>query len=152
MLEFPCAISSLYITSSVLFLLLLHLWGGGAWIIHHDVCILIFPGKAPHIAVEENRLGHIKCCLLWAMNNKLIPIFTVISHFMAFMYKSEWQDVVYPLWVIPNRIWVSREVTNIVGVIYSWIAVNTKIFYIRGIYDVWQIFPIDEGVACWLIF
>ena len=44
---------------------------------------------------------------------KIIPILTVISHYIVFMHQSEWKDVGYPLWVIPERIWVSMEVTNV---------------------------------------
>ena len=70
---------------------------------------------------------------------------------MAFLYQSKWQDVGYPLWVIPYIIWVPREVTNFVGVGYSCIAVDTYVLSIRAISDIWQIFYIDEGIACWLI-
>ena len=47
----------------------------------------------------------------------------------------------YHLWVIPDRIWVSREIINIFGVIFSCIEVGTYILSIRGISDALQIFP-----------
>ena len=56
-----------------------------------------------------------------------------------------------PLWVIPYMIRSFREVTNIVGVSYSYFVVETWIFSIRSYSDVWQIFSIDEGVSCWFI-
>ena len=69
----------------------------------------------------------------------------------VFLRQSKWQDVGYPLWVIPLRIWLSREVTNRVGVSYSWLAVDTWVLSIRIISDIWLIFSIDEGVSCWSI-
>ena len=42
-----------------------------------------------------------------------------------FLYQSEWQDVAYPLWDVPDRILVSMDVTNRDGVSYSYIAVDT---------------------------
>ena len=44
---------------------------------------------------------------------------------MVLLYQNECQDVGYNLWFVPDRILLSREVTNIVGVSYSCIAVDT---------------------------
>ena len=70
---------------------------------------------------------------------------------MVFLNQPEWQGVGYPLWDIPGRIWVSREVNNLVGVSYSYISVDSYIFSIKVISDVWQIFSIGESIVCWLI-
>ena len=61
-------IKPIYITSGVMILLLIHLWGGIALIVHHNA--RIFFEKLPHIVVEETSLGHFKCRLLWYMNEK----------------------------------------------------------------------------------
>ena len=96
--------------------------------------------------VEETRLGHLEFWLLWDMNNKFIPILVVVNHYILFLHQSELHDVGYPFWVILESIWV-----KLVGVSYSWIAVDKYLFFIRGISDIWHIFYIDEGVACWFI-
>ena len=36
--------------------------------------------KVPNIVVEETSLGHLKICPLWDMNDKFIPILTVVGH------------------------------------------------------------------------
>ena len=71
---------------------------------------------------------------------------------MEFLYQYKWKDVGYPLRVIPEMIWVSREVTNSFVVSYSWITVDMQIWSIRSISDVWNTFSIDEDISCWLIF
>ena len=48
-------------------------------------------------------------------------------------------------------IWVSREVANLIGLSYSFISLDMYILSNRSISDVWQIFSIGEGVACWFI-
>ena len=58
-MELPCAISPIYITGSVLFLISLRLWNGRAWIIHHDLCVILVFEKVPHVVVENTRLGHL---------------------------------------------------------------------------------------------
>ena len=84
--------------------------------------------KVHHIVVEETSLGHIECWTLWSMNDKFINILTVVGHYMVFLHQYKWQNVGYPLWVIPDRVEVSREVTNLVAVSYYWIAVDTYIW------------------------
>ena len=59
------------------------------------------------------------------MNDKFIPILTVISHHIVFLHQSEWKDFGYPIWFVPDMILVSREVANIVLVCYSCIYVDT---------------------------
>ena len=78
--ELPCAISPLYITGGVLFLIFLNLWYVGALIIHHDVHILLIFEKVPHVVVEDTSLGHLECWPLWDMDDKLIPVLTVVIH------------------------------------------------------------------------
>ena len=78
MLELPYIIIPLYTTGSVLIRIFLHLWYGGAWIIYHDVCILIFE-KVPHTMIYETILGNLECWTLWDLNNKFIIILTVVG-------------------------------------------------------------------------
>ena len=59
------------------------------------------------------------------MNEKFIPILAAVGHYMVFLNQSDWNNVGYLPWVIPGMIWVSREITNFVGVGYSCIAVET---------------------------
>ena len=87
------------------------------------------------VGYEQNIHSHLDCC----------------KPLDGFLPQSERHDDGYHLWVIPESIWVSREVTNLVGVCYSWIAMDTWIFSTRRISKFWDIFAIDEGVACWLI-
>ena len=47
---------------------------------------------------------------------------------IVFLYQSKWQGFGYPLWVVPDRIWVSSKFTNLIGVCYSWIAVERRYF------------------------
>ena len=70
MLELLCAIIPIYITGSVSFLLLLHLWYGGELAILHDVQFLIFE-NLPHVVVEEISLVNIECWLVWDMCHTL---------------------------------------------------------------------------------
>ena len=102
-LESPRMTSPFYISSGVSFLLVLHLWYGGMRVVHQDVRILV----------------HIECCLLWAVNDKLISILAVIGHRVLFMEQAKGQDVCYSLGVIPHRIRIYREITNIFGVCHS---------------------------------
>ena len=74
---------------------------------HSPWCVHFFE-KVTHIVVEKTSIGNLECWLLWDMNEKFIPILTIISHYMVFLYQSEWQDVGDLLWIIPYRIWVSR--------------------------------------------
>ena len=53
------AITPIYITGSVPFILSLHLWIGRALIIHHDVCIFLVFEEVPNSIVEETILAHI---------------------------------------------------------------------------------------------
>ena len=62
-----------------MFLILLHMWYGGAQIIHQDVHILFICEKVPHVLVEETSLFRLKCWSLWATNEKLIPILNVVG-------------------------------------------------------------------------
>ena len=66
--------------------------------------------------VKQTSLGHLKCWLLWDVYDKLIPISAVVGHRVIFMDQAKGQDVCYSLGVIPHRIRVSRDITNLVGV------------------------------------
>ena len=79
MLELTCVIIPLYITDSVSFILSLHLWYWGAQTTYHDVRVIIFV-NVPNIVVEETSLGHLECCTMWDVNEKFIPILTVLGH------------------------------------------------------------------------
>ena len=75
--------------------------------------------------VKKTSLGHIKCWPLWNLDDKLISILAVVGHKVIFLYQSEGQDVSYSLGVIPYRIGISREVTNLVGVCHSCVTMET---------------------------
>ena len=69
--------------------------------------------------VKQTRLGHLKCWLLWDLDDKLISISAVVGLRVIFLDKAKGQDVRYSLRVITYRIIVSREITNLVGVCHS---------------------------------
>ena len=75
--------------------------------------------------IENTSLGHLECWPLWAVNDKLISISAVIGHRVIFLDQAKGQDVCYSLGVIPHRIRISREITNIVGVCHSCITMDT---------------------------
>ena len=66
--------------------------------------------------VNYTSLGHLKCCPLWAVDDKLISISAVVGHRMIFLEQTKGQDFRYSLEVITYRIRISGWVTNIVGV------------------------------------
>ena len=66
--------------------------------------------------IEKTSLVHLECWPLWAVNDKLIYISAVIGHRVIFLDQAKGKDVRYPLGVIPYRIRISREITNLVGV------------------------------------
>ena len=75
--------------------------------------------------VKQTSLGHLKCWLLWDVDDKLISISAVIFHRVIFLYQAKVQDVRYSLGVIPHRIRISREITNLFGVCHSCVAMDT---------------------------
>ena len=75
--------------------------------------------EVTHIMVKKTRLGHPKCWLLLDVDDKIIQILAVVGHKDIFMDKAEGQDVSYPLGFIPDKIGISGEVTNFVGVCHS---------------------------------
>ena len=75
--------------------------------------------------VKHTSLGHIKCCPMWAVDDKIISILDVVSHKVIFMDQAEGQDVSYSLGVILYRIVISGEVANFVGVCHSCVAMDT---------------------------
>ena len=66
--------------------------------------------------VKQTSLGNLKCWPMWAMDDKIISILAVICHRVIFLDQDKGQDVCYYLGVIPHRIRIFREITNIVGV------------------------------------
>ena len=84
-IELPCVISPIYIDGVVLFLILLHVWYGGYGTINHDLRILLIFEKVPHVVLEETSLVHLEYFLLWDMNDKLVLILDVVSHYIVFM-------------------------------------------------------------------
>ena len=75
--------------------------------------------------VKQTILGHIKCLLLWDVDDKLITIVYVVGHKELFLEQAEGQDVRYSLGVIPYSIGISGEVTNFVGVFSSCVTLDT---------------------------
>ena len=75
--------------------------------------------------VKHTRLGHIKCWPLLAVDDKLISILVVIGQRVIFLDQAKGQDVCYSLGVIPHRIRISREITNLVGVYLSCVTMDT---------------------------
>ena len=75
--------------------------------------------------VRQTSLGHIKCWPLWAVDDKLISILAVVGHRVIFLDQAKGQDVCYSLGVIPHRIRISREITNLVGVCHSCVKMDT---------------------------
>ena len=55
---------------------------------------------------------------------------------MILLDQDEGQDVGYSLGVIPDRVGISGEVANFVGVCHSCVAMETYIFPIRRISDI----------------
>ena len=86
--------------------------------------------------VKQTSLGHLKCWLLWVVDDKLISILAIVGHRVVFLTQSEGEDVRYSLGFIKYRIVISGEVTNFVGACHSCIAMDTWIFSIRRIYNI----------------
>ena len=117
-LESPCTISPFYVAGDVSFLLGLHLWYGVMRVIHHGVRVFVIQ-EVPYIMVKQASLDNLKCWPLWDVDKKIISIFSVVGHKMIFLEQSEVQDVRYSIGVIPDRIGISGEVTNFVGVCHT---------------------------------
>ena len=75
--------------------------------------------------IENTSLGHLECWPLWDVNDKLISISAVIGYRVIFMDQAKGQDVCYSLGVILQRIRISREITNIVGVCHACVTMHT---------------------------
>ena len=58
--------------------------------------------------VKQTIFGHLKCWLLWAVDDKLISILAVVGNRMIFLDQAKGQDISYSLGVIPYRIRISR--------------------------------------------
>ena len=50
---------------------------------------------------------------------------SVVDHRVIFLDQAKGKDVRYSLGVIPDRIGISREVTNLVGVCHSCVTMET---------------------------
>ena len=112
-LELTCMISPFYIVGGVSFLLVLHFWYWGMGVVHHDFRFLVLY-EVPHIMIKQTILGHLKCCPLWDVDDKLISISAVVDHRVIFLDQAKGKDVRYSLVVIPYRIRISQEVANFV--------------------------------------
>ena len=75
--------------------------------------------------IEKTSLGHLEFWPLWAVNEKIISISDSIGHRVIFLYQAKVQDVCYSLGVIPHRIRISWDITNIVGVCHSCVTMDT---------------------------
>ena len=75
--------------------------------------------------IENTILGHLECWPLWAVNDKLISVLAVIGHRVIFLDQAKRQDVCSSLGVIPHRIRISREITNLVDVCHSCVSIDT---------------------------
>ena len=69
--------------------------------------------------VKQTSLVNLKCCLIWAVDDKLIYISAVVGHKVVFLDQANEQGVLYSLGVIPYSIIISQEITNLVGVCHS---------------------------------
>ena len=75
--------------------------------------------------IEETRVVNPEYKSMWSVDVKYIPIRTVTCQYVFLLYPSEWYGVGYLLWILSNSILVSRKVKNIVGVCYTFIAMDT---------------------------
>ena len=75
--------------------------------------------------IKKISLCHLEFWPLWDVNDKLISISAVIGHRVIFLDQSKGQDVCYSLGVILQRIRISREITNLVGVFISCVTMDT---------------------------
>ena len=75
--------------------------------------------------IKNTSLGHLECWPLWAVNENLISILAVIGHRVIFLDQTKGQDVFYSLGVIPHRIRISLEITNLVDVCHSCVTMDT---------------------------
>ena len=69
--------------------------------------------------IEQAILCHSECWTLWSLDEKLISILSIAGHHIILMDQNEEQGVVYSLGVILDRIRISEEVANFVGVCHS---------------------------------
>ena len=86
--------------------------------------------------LEHTILGHLECWPMWAVDDKIISILSVVGHKVVFLDQYEGQDVIYSLGVMPYRIGISGEVTNFVGVCRSCITMYKYILPIGRISDI----------------
>ena len=70
------------------------------------------------------------------MDDNLISISGVVGHRMIFMYQAKKQDVSYSLGVILDRIGISGDFANFVGVCCSCVTMDTYEFSVGSIYDI----------------
>ena len=104
--------------------------------------------EVPHIMIEHTSLGHLECWPMWYVDYKIISVLVVVGHQIILLDQTYIHDVGYPLVVIPDRIGISGEVTNFVGVYHSYITMYMyKCFHRRNLSYLVDI-SIDECVAC----
>ena len=74
--------------------------------------------------VKYISLGHLKCWPLWAVDDKIISVSAVIDYRVIFLDQAKEHYVCYSLGVIPHRIRISQDITNLVGVCHSCVTMN----------------------------
>ena len=74
--------------------------------------------------VKHTSLGNLKCWPLWAVYEKLIFILAVVGHRVIFLDQAKGHDVSNSLEFIPERIKISGEVTNFVGMCHSYVTMD----------------------------
>ena len=70
------------------------------------------------------------------MDEKLVSILAVVGHRVIFLDQAKGHDVSYSLEFIPERIKISGEVTNFVGMCHSCVTMETYILSIVSISDI----------------
>ena len=86
--------------------------------------------------VKHTSLGHLECWMLWAVDDKLISVLAIVGHKVIFLDHSEGQYVSYSLGVILDRIGISGDFANFVGMCRSCVTMDTYEFSVGSIYDI----------------
>ena len=69
--------------------------------------------------VKQTSLGHLKCWPLWSVDEKPITILAFVGHKVISLDQAERQDVSYSLGFFPDRIKISGDVNNFLGLSHS---------------------------------
>ena len=74
--------------------------------------------------VKNTSRDYLKCWPLWVVDEKLISILDVVDRKVILLDQSKGHDVIYSLGVTPDRIRISGDVTNFVGVCHSCVTMD----------------------------